>query len=102
MADQFEHHEHQELVHSHPHFHVTHNYNKLTGGFDHLFSEHEHDHDHPAIAHAHMPHQDFDSEHHGEAHIHDHGEPVKADRQPARKAVGKRPSAKKAVKKTTV
>ncbi len=105
MADQFEHHEHEELVHSHPHFHVTHNYNRLTGGFDHLFSEHEHDHDHPAIAHAHLAHQDFDAEHRGEAHVHDHGEAVKAGREPSeqaatKKAVGKRTSAKKAIKKS--
>jgi hypothetical protein len=92
-----EHHKHEALVHEHPHFHVTHNYNKLTGGFDHLYSEHEHEHDHPAIAHTHVPHQDFESEHHGEAHVHDHGEPVRTAKKAAgKKAVGKKASAKKA------
>ncbi len=95
-----EHHEHDSLVHAHPHFHVTHNYNKMTGGFDHLYSEHEHEHDHPAIAHSHTPHQDFDAEHRGEAHVHDHGEPVKGGRAPkktsAKKATGKKATAKKA------
>ena len=82
MSDSFEHtpapehHEHDELLHAHRHFHVTHNFNRLTGGFDHLYSEHEHEHDHSAIAHSHLPHQDFDSEHQGEAHVHDHLDPT--------------------------
>lgn len=103
MADfssQAEHHEHDALVHAHPHFHVTHNFNRLTGGFDHLFAEHEHEHDHTAIAHAHLPHQDFDDEHRGEAHIHDHGAPTQSVKKAAgKKATGKKASARKATKK---
>ncbi|HEX2027125.1 MAG TPA: hypothetical protein VHF25_03920 [Nitriliruptorales bacterium] len=94
MTHHFEEHAHEKLVHSHAHLHVTHNRNSMTGGFDHLYSEHEHEHDHPALAHSHIPHQDFDSEHHSEAHVHDHGEPVKTERATKK-------SAKKAARKTT-
>jgi hypothetical protein len=84
----WEHHQHDAIVHTHRHFHVTHNYREMTGGFEHLSSEHEHEHDHAEIAHAHYPHEDFESEHHGEAHDHDHDFPVKraAKRAPAKKA----------------
>lgn len=71
-----EHHDHEAVVHSHRHFHVTHNHNPMAGGFDHLSSEHSHEHDHAKISHTHWPHENFVSEHEGEAHIHDHGEPV--------------------------
>ena len=82
MSDHFEatpapeEHRHDALLHSHRHFHVTHNHNRLTGGFDHLYSEHEHEHDHAQLTHSHVPHQDFESEHQGEAHVHDHLDPT--------------------------
>ena len=79
-------HDHEAMVHSHVHYHVTHNYREMTGGFEHLSAEHEHDHDHSALSHSHHPHQDFDSEHSGEAHVHDHSEPVKDDPQSAKAA----------------
>ena len=41
-------HSHQALSHDHAHYHVTHNFNNLTGGFDHLFTRHSHPHDHQA------------------------------------------------------
>jgi hypothetical protein len=94
---QWDDHRHDKVVHTHAHIHVTHNHNKMTGAFDHLSSEHEHEHDHPAIEHAHWPHQNFESEHRGEAHVHDHGEPVKAERAPARKSAEQ--AAKRATKK---
>ena len=94
MSDQhWEEHEHPPVVHSHPHYHVTHNRNEMTGGFDHLSSQHVHEHDHAGLAHAHFPHQNFEHEHEGEAHIHDHAEPV------AKKAAAKKAPAKKAAKK---
>lgn len=68
-------HDHEQLVHSHPHFHVTHNFNEMSGGFEHLSSAHDHEHDHAQLRHAHVPHQDFEREHHGEAHVHDHAAP---------------------------
>lgn len=102
MADgphgNWEQHAHDAVVHTHRHFHVTHNFNPMTGGFDHLSSEHVHQHDHAAVTHAHWPHEDFEHEHEGEAHIHDHGEPVdeetsgalataaKAAKKPAKRA----------------
>ena len=61
------------------HYHVTHNYNDLTTGFDHLSSSHAHEHDHGELTHTHHPHIDFDSEHRGEAHMHDHEAPVKLE-----------------------
>jgi hypothetical protein len=76
MSDHFQEHDHEALAHSHRHFHVTHNMS--AGGFEHLSSEHEHDHDHSALRHAHVPHENFESEHEGEAHVHDHVEPVRA------------------------
>jgi hypothetical protein len=100
-----EHHTHEGVVHAHRHFHVTHNHNRLTGGFDHLWSEHEHAHDHARVEHAHVPHQDFDHEHQGEAHIHDHSDPTNreleaapdpAKKAPAKKAAKKAAAAKKA------
>jgi hypothetical protein len=89
MSDHFEDHDHEALAHSHRHFHVTHNMS--AGGFEHLSSEHQHDHDHAALRHAHAPHENFESEHQGEAHVHDHEEPVRPET--ARKATGTRKAA---------
>ncbi|MGH9039713.1 MAG: hypothetical protein ACRDZ3_05735 [Acidimicrobiia bacterium] len=75
MSDHFEDHAHEALDHSHRHFHVTHNMS--AGGFEHLSSEHDHEHDHAALRHAHRPHEDFEREHGGEAHVHDHVEPAR-------------------------
>ena len=79
------------MVHTHGHFHVTHNHNRMAGGFDHLSSYHEHEHDHARLIHRHYPHEDFEREHHGEAHVHDHATPVRN---------GKARKATKATKKT--
>jgi len=32
----WEEHDHDAIVHSHTHYHVTHNFRELTGGFEHL------------------------------------------------------------------
>ncbi|MGH8991476.1 MAG: hypothetical protein ACRDZ7_08110 [Acidimicrobiia bacterium] len=88
MSDHFQDHDHEALAHSHRHFHVTHNMS--AGGFEHLSSDHDHDHDHAALRHAHVPHENFDSEHVGEAHGHDHVEPVRP--ATARKAPAARKS----------
>jgi hypothetical protein len=107
---EFETHEHDAVVHDHSHFHVTHNWSDHAQTFVHLSSEHSHEHDHAKLEHAHFPHEDFDSEHLGEAHDHDHGRPVAEERQgleptqisgeqPARKTVGKKSAAKKATAK---
>ena len=69
-------HDHEALVHEHEHWHVTHNWNEEHQGFEHLAARHSHEHDHASVTHTHLPHQDFASEHAGEAHIHDHDEPV--------------------------
>lgn len=74
-------HSHEAVVHTHGHYHVTHNFREATGGFEHLSSYHEHEHDHAAMRHRHFPHENYEQEHAGEAHIHDHAETVK----PARK-----------------
>jgi hypothetical protein len=71
-------HEHEGLVHNHQHFHVTHNYSEMTGGFEHLGSSHAHEHDHPPVRHAHAPHLNVEKEHAGEVHIHDHDNPSAA------------------------
>jgi hypothetical protein len=73
-------HSHDEVVHSHPHYHVTHNYNETIGSFDHLGSQHEHEHDHTEVRHAHYPHENEESEHQTEAHIHDHEAPADSGR----------------------
>ncbi len=65
-------HTHEPRMHSHWHFHVTHNRNPETGGIDHHSFSHEHEHHHAHLFHTHVPHQDFDKEHGGEAHAHDH------------------------------
>lgn len=70
-------HVHEAITHSHPHFHVTHNYFERAGAFEHLGYQHEHSHDHAEVTHSHYPHQDFESEHRGEAHEHAH--PAKRD-----------------------
>ena len=72
----WENHDHGALVHSHRHYHVTHNYQEAGGGFEHLSAAHEHSHDHTAVTHSHRPHERFDDEHAGEAHVHDHAVPV--------------------------
>ena len=101
MADhpEFEEHTHDAMVHDHEHWHVTHNYRQMTGGFEHLSWKHSHEHDHAQVTHAHWPHEDFDAEHAGEAHDHDHDEPVKK-RAPAKKAAARK-STKKATKTST-
>jgi hypothetical protein len=95
-GEQWDEHEHEPAVHSHGHYHVTHNFREMTGGFEHLSSFHEHEHDHAAIRHRHYPHEDFELEHEGEAHVHDHDEPVKEDTRPA---AGAKKTAKKAAAK---
>jgi hypothetical protein len=92
-GDGWEEHDHEELVHSHEHFHVTHNHTGRTGGFEHLSSSHAHEHDHLGLRHSHLPHQDFDREHIGEAHVHDHAAPARRSRPTPR------PAAKKATAK---
>lgn len=72
---EFEQHTHESLVHDHEHWHVTHNWSETAGTFEHLASRHSHPHDHAELTHSHVPHVDFDSEHAGEAHIHDHDQP---------------------------
>src|SRR4051795_9367998 len=101
--DRYEEHTHEAMVHDHPHHHVTHNFNRLTGGFDHLSSEHSHDHDHASVTHGHHPHEDFEQEHQGEAHIHDHAVPVRDDVATNGDGAAKKAPAKKATaaKKTT-
>ena len=73
----WEEHDHDAIVHSHEHYHVTHNFREMTGGFEHLSSEHEHKHDHTPVNHGHYPHQDLQHEHLGEAHVHDHVQPAR-------------------------
>ncbi len=89
VEENWEEHTHEPVVHSHPHYHVTHNRNEYAGGFDHLSSRHEHEHAHAAITHTHHPHENFEHEHQGEAHDHDHGEPVRK-RAPAKKSAAKK------------
>ena len=91
-------HDHEELVHSHRHYHVTHNYRDMTGGFEHLSSAHEHEHDHAAVNPSHYPHEDFDSEHAGEAHVHDHSVPVKNGQSADTGAKPRKAAAKKTAK----
>jgi hypothetical protein len=74
--DNWEPHDHEALVHTHRHYHVTHNYREMTGGFEHLSSAHDHEHDHAAMSHSHHPHENFQREHADEAHLHDHAAPV--------------------------
>ncbi|MCA1692260.1 MAG: hypothetical protein ABR540_11795 [Acidimicrobiales bacterium] len=91
-GQQWEEHEHEAAVHAHGHYHVTHNYREMSGAFEHLSSFHEHEHDHAVIRHSHYPHADFQREHEGEAHVHDHAAPVKdetAKKAPARKSAKK-------------
>ncbi len=103
-AEQWEEHSHEAVVHRHGHYHVTHNFREMTGGFEHLSSYHEHEHDHAAVTHRHFPHENFDHEHAGEAHVHDHAasvRPAVADgaADGARKAPARR-STKKAAATT--
>ncbi len=85
---QQEEHQHEAVVHDHAHYHVTHNLDERSGTFQHLSSRHDHAHDHAAVTHTHVPHVEFASEHMGETHDHDHGEPVKK-RSPAKRATRK-------------
>ena len=91
-------HDHDPIVHSHGHHHVTHNFREMTGGFEHLSSYHEHEHDHAALSHSHHPHEDFESEHAGEAHVHDHVAPVRDNGQAEQATKAKKAPAKKAAK----
>jgi len=88
-GEQWDEHKHDATVHDHGHYHVTHNFREMTGGFEHLSSWHEHEHDHAALTHRHYPHEDYEKEHQGEAHVHDHGEVVKPARA-AKKATAKK------------
>ncbi len=98
-GEQWDEHEHEPMVHNHGHYHVTHNFREMTGGFEHLSSHHEHEHDHAAIRHRHYPHEDFEREHQGEAHVHDHAHPVEgvlaAPAAGAKKARARKTAAKK-------
>jgi hypothetical protein len=49
---------------------------RTTLAFDLLSAAHEHEHNHAAMIHGRAPHQDFDEEHAGEAHVHDHEHPA--------------------------
>ena len=86
--DAWQEHAHEALDHTHRHYHVTHNWNERVGGFEHLNAIHDHEHDHAPLTHAHYPHQSFDDEHKGEAHVHDHAEAVRPST--ARKATSAR------------
>lgn len=100
-SDQWEEHSHEATVHRHGHYHVTHNYREMTGGFEHLSSYHEHEHDHAAVTHSHFPHEDFGSEHEGEAHVHDHSEAVRPEiTDGATENGAKKAPAKRTTKKT--
>ncbi len=48
----WEQHDHPTMVHAHRHWHVTHNHNEYTGGFEHLSSVHDHEHDHATVSHT--------------------------------------------------
>ena len=91
-------HDHEAVVHAHRQYHVTHNFRDMTGGFEHLSSEHEHEHDHAALSHSHHPHEDFEGEHAGEAHVHDHSAPVAGDDGEPAQAKAKKAAAKKTSK----
>jgi hypothetical protein len=69
-------HDHDRMVHSHRHYHVTHHVQEEGGSLEHLSSAHEHEHDHAALHHAHAPHQDVAHEHVAEVHVHDHQQPT--------------------------
>ena len=104
MADHhFEQHRHDAVVHSHEHWHVTHNFSEMAGTFEHLASLHAHEHDHAELEHSHYPHRDFESEHKGEAHEHYHADPVGDDQgaRSLRAPAAKKATAKKAAKATT-
>ena len=87
-------HDHEALAHSHRHYHVTHNFSDMAGTFQHLSSEHEHKHDHAALKHSHWPHENFDTEHQGEAHVHDHEKAVRPET--AKKAAATKSTSKAA------
>lgn len=96
--DTWDSHDHQAVVHSHRHYHVTHNFLESSGGFEHLSAAHDHDHDHAAVTHSHHPHERFEEEHSREAHVHDHAEPVQ-DGEADGAAAKPRKAAKKATAK---
>ena len=84
MADQqFDQHTHDAMVHQHEHWHVTHNWSETASTFEHLAARHSHEHDHASLTHAHVPHVDFDTEHAGEAHVHDPDQPVDTSQRQA-------------------
>ena len=78
LADYIEH-SHDAVVHTHEHPHVTHNRregpDELVGEWEHLTALHTHEHNHAPITHSHLPHENAEHEHPGEAHIHDHSHP---------------------------
>jgi hypothetical protein len=76
---EFKTHAHGALQHDHPHVHVTHERTDAdapVGGWTHLTAEHSHRHNHTSVEHSHRPHQDVESEHLREAHVHDHEHPT--------------------------
>jgi hypothetical protein len=75
-SPEFDQHTHDATVHDHEHWHVTHNWSATAGTFEHLAAKHRHEHNHAAVEHSHVAHVDFDDEHTGEAHVHDHDQPV--------------------------
>jgi hypothetical protein len=75
-SPEFEQHTHDATVHDHEHWHVTHNWSATAGTFEHLAAQHSHEHNHTAVEHSHVAHVDFDDEHAGEAHVHDHDQPT--------------------------
>ena len=40
VENNWEPHDHEAVVHSHRHYHVTHNFREMTGGFEHLSAAH--------------------------------------------------------------
>lgn len=81
-GNEMQQHDHDALVHDHDHWHVTHNWNGST--FDHLASRHSHERNHASVTHSNLPHRDVDHEQGGEAHGHDHDEPVETTAGAAR------------------
>jgi hypothetical protein len=102
VAQEWDEHSHEPVVHSHRHAHVTHHKRSLTGQFEHLVSDHDHEHDHAGLTHSHTAHKNIVAEHQDEAHVHDHGEAIKPQRASRTTTAPKKAAAKKAPgKKTT-
>ena len=70
-------HRHDEQVHGHEHFHVTH-YLRPGEDWAHLTASHTHEHNHPEVTHDHPQHEDPEKEHTREGHVHDHAEPARS------------------------